>query len=146
MTEPSGDLLPLYDSSRGFDSVMRGYDRNQVDREISRLDDDLRLMAAERDSAAARSADLAAQLASVTAQVESLRRQLVAASEPVTADNIDERVSERLRVATADVDAYEELDDTPPLTPESLIADSDGGSPVSQDDRIEYYRDDDFMS
>ena len=61
-SEPTNELLPLYDSSRGFDTAMRGYDREQVDREIARLDDDLRVTAAERDSAAARSADLAAQL------------------------------------------------------------------------------------
>ncbi len=78
---PTSELLPLYESSRGFDTAMRGYDRDQVDREINRLDDDLRVTAAERDAAAARSADLAAQLASVHAQLESLRRQLRAATE-----------------------------------------------------------------
>src|SRR5919108_2681128 len=103
MTEPPGaDLLPLYETSRGFDSAMRGYDREQVDREIGRLDDDLRVTAAERDAAAARSADLAAQLASAQAQIESLRRQLRAATETVTADNVDEHVKQILNSAKAD--------------------------------------------
>lgn len=102
MTEHNSDLLPLYDSSRGFDTAMRGYDRAQVDREVGRLDDDVRVTAAERDSAAARSADLAAQLASTQAQIESLRRQLRAASETVTADNVDERVTQILQTAAAD--------------------------------------------
>jgi cell division septum initiation protein DivIVA len=102
MSEPTSDLLPLYESSRGFDTAMRGYDREQVDREVSRLDDDLRVTAAERDSAAARSADLAAQLASAQAQAESLRRQLRAASEGVTVENVDERVKGIFNAARTD--------------------------------------------
>jgi cell division septum initiation protein DivIVA len=102
MTEHNSDLLPLYEASRGFDTSMRGYDRAQVDREIGRLDDDLRVTAAERDSAAARSADLAAQLASAQAQAESLRRQLRAATETVTAENVEEHVKQILQTAKAD--------------------------------------------
>jgi hypothetical protein len=30
--QPTSDLLPLYEASRGFDAAMRGYDRAQVDR------------------------------------------------------------------------------------------------------------------
>ena len=62
-------------------------------RYLGRLDDDLRRPRAERDAAAARSADLAAQLASAQAQVESLRRQLRAATEKVTTENVDEHVN-----------------------------------------------------
>jgi cell division septum initiation protein DivIVA len=102
MSEPTQDLLPLYEASRGFDTAMRGYDRAQVDREINRLDDDVRVTAAERDAAAARSADLAAQLASAQAQGESLRRQLRAATEAVTTDNVDEHVKQILQAAKAD--------------------------------------------
>src|SRR4051794_861282 len=99
MSEPRPELLPLYESSRGFDSAMRGYDREQVDREISRLDDDLRVPAAERDSAASRSADLAAQLANAQAQLESMRRQLSAATESITADNVDDHIRQILESA-----------------------------------------------
>jgi hypothetical protein len=102
MSESQTDLIPLYESSRGFDSAMRGYDREQVDREVSRLDDEVRVTAAERDAAANRSADLAAQLASVHAQGESLRRQLSAAVETVTPDNVDERVRAILSAAKVD--------------------------------------------
>src|SRR6476659_2819669 len=101
-SEPTHDLLPLYEASRGFDTAMRGYDRVQVDREIGRLDDDIRVTAAERDQAAARSADLAAQLASAQAQIESLRRQLRAASEAVTSDNVDGHVKQILQSAKAE--------------------------------------------
>ncbi|WP_375489198.1 hypothetical protein [uncultured Jatrophihabitans sp.] len=96
------DLLPLYESSRGFDTAMRGYDREQVDREVSRLDDEVRVTVAERDAAANRSADLAAQLASAHAQVESMRRQLRTATEAVTPENVDERVRAILTAAKAD--------------------------------------------
>lgn len=102
MSDSPTDLLPLYESSRGFDTAMRGYDREQVDREVSRLDDDVRATAAERDAAANRSADLAAQLASAHAQGESLRRQLLAATETVTPDNVDDRVRGILSSAKAD--------------------------------------------
>lgn len=102
MSELNSDLLPLYESSRGFDTAMRGYDREQVDREVSRLDDDLRVTAAERDSAAGRSADLAAQLASTHAQAESLRRHLQAATATVTTENVDDRVRSILNAAKAD--------------------------------------------
>jgi cell division septum initiation protein DivIVA len=101
-SEPTSDLLPLYAPSRGFDTVMRGYDKPQVDREIGRLDDDVRITTAERDAAAARSADLAAQLASAQAQIESLRRQLRAASEAITADNVDGHVKQILQAAKAE--------------------------------------------
>jgi cell division septum initiation protein DivIVA len=102
MSESPTDLLPLYESSRGFDTAMRGYDREQVDREVSRLDDEVRITAAERDTAANRSADLAAQLASAHAQAESLRRQLHTATETVTPENVDERVRAILTAAKAD--------------------------------------------
>jgi chromosome segregation ATPase len=81
---------------------MRGYDREQVDREISRLDDDLRVTAAEREAAAARSADLAAQLASAQAQIELLHRQLRAASDTLTVDNAGEHVKQIIASAQAD--------------------------------------------
>lgn len=102
MSDSMSDLLPLYESSRGFDTAMRGYDREQVDREVSRLDDDVRITTAERDAAAARTADLAAQLASMHAQVESLRRQLRTATDSVNVDNVDERVKHIFNAARSD--------------------------------------------
>jgi cell division septum initiation protein DivIVA len=97
------DVLPiLADAHRGFDAAIRGYDRAQVDEHLNNMDEELRAAARERDSIAARSADLAAQLASTQAQVESLRRQLRAATEGVTADNVDERVRQMLDAARAE--------------------------------------------
>jgi DivIVA domain-containing protein len=102
-SENPTDVLPmLTDANPGFPVAMRGYDRNQVDQFLGRMDEDLRATISERDAAAARSADLAAQLASAQAQIESLRRQLRTANEAVTADNIDERVRARLEAANAD--------------------------------------------
>ena len=51
-TSSNTDVLPmLTDANPGFDSVMRGYDRAQVDSYLARLDADLRAAALERDTA-----------------------------------------------------------------------------------------------
>src|SRR4051812_46422330 len=95
--EPT-DVLPILNNDdRGFDPAIRGYDRVQVDEFVARLDADLHATRAERDSIAVRSADIAAQLASAHAQVESLRRQLRAATEQVTRENVDEHVAAALK-------------------------------------------------
>lgn len=116
-TEPT-DVLPiLSESSRGFDPAIRGYDRAQVDHFLAALEDDVRVAIRERDAANARGADVAAQLASAQAQIESLRRQLRAATESVTQDNVDARVRQLLETAQADAaltraaaDAYAEAE------------------------------------
>lgn len=99
------ELLPILSDERGFDVAMRGYDRAQVDHYLGQLDDEIRSLTTERDNTAARSADLAAQLASANAQIESLRRQLHAATETVTADNVDPRVRQILENAAAEAAA-----------------------------------------
>lgn len=88
-------------AGRGFDAVMRGYDRAQVDHYLDELDEQQKSIAADRDMALSRSADLAAQLASTQAQIESLRRQLEAAA-PTTPANIDERVAATLNRAAGE--------------------------------------------
>ena len=116
-TEPT-DVLPiLSESSRGFDPAIRGYDRAQVDHFLAALEDDVRAAVRERDAANARGADIAAQLASAQAQIESLRRQLRAATESVTPENVDERVRQMLDTARGDAarvraeaDAYAEAE------------------------------------
>jgi cell division septum initiation protein DivIVA len=97
------DVLPiLTDAHRGFDAAIRGYDRAQVDQFFSDMDEELRAAVANRDAIAGRSADLAAQLASAQAQIESLRRQLRKASETVTAETVDKRVSALLGAANTE--------------------------------------------
>ena len=110
-SDPSSDVLPmLTDGYRGFAQVLRGYDRAQVDTYLAQLEDDLKAVAAERDGAQARSADLAAQLASVQAHLESLRRQLHAATEAITTENVDERVRQQLEAAQAEATRAKHLD------------------------------------
>lgn len=100
--EPT-DVLPILNNDdRGFDPAIRGYDRVQVDSFVARLDADLRIAQQERDSIAGRSADIAAQLANAHAQVESLRRQLTAATEQVTPQNVDVHVANALKTAQAE--------------------------------------------
>jgi cell division septum initiation protein DivIVA len=102
MSNPS-DVLPLLAAGdRGFDQALRGYDRDQVNRYVTRSEDDLRLAVSQRDSALSRSADLAAQLAAANAQVESLRRQLRVANQTVTPDNVDTRIRHLVEAAQAD--------------------------------------------
>jgi cell division septum initiation protein DivIVA len=102
MTNPSDVLPVLAAAERGFDPALRGYDRDQVDRYVTRSEDDLRLAMVQRDSALSRSADLAAQLAAANAQLESVRRQLRVANEAVTPDNVDTRVRHLVEAAQAD--------------------------------------------
>ena len=98
--EHSSDVLPiLSDAHHGFDPALRGYDRAQVDQYLSQLEDEVRSAVADRDRAATRTADLAAQLASAQAQIESLRRQLRAAAETVTPENVDVRVRQAMESA-----------------------------------------------
>jgi DivIVA domain-containing protein len=97
--EPT-DVLPILNNDdRGFDPAIRGYDRAQVDAFLIKLDADLRATQEDRDMIAGRSADIAAQLANAHAQAESLRRQLRAATEQVTPQNVDQHVAAALKTA-----------------------------------------------
>jgi cell division septum initiation protein DivIVA len=99
---PTDAFAILAGSTRGFDVGMRGYDRRQVDDHIGALEDELRASVGERDAAIARSSDLAAQYASGQAQIESLRRQLRAATDPLTEDTVDARVRTIIEAANSD--------------------------------------------
>ncbi len=95
-----GGLLPMLDDPRRrFDTVMRGYDRHQVDQYVGKLEDDNRLLATGRSENSTRVSDLAAQLASAQAEIESLRRRVAAAVETIDPDNVDARVQEVVALA-----------------------------------------------
>src|SRR6266576_3533271 len=108
----SADLLPILDE-RGFDTAMRGYDKRQVDHYLIKIEDELRDASTDRDIAAARNSELSNQLTSHQAQIDSLRRQLRAATDPVTEDNVDVAVralmqdaKRKARQVHADADVY----------------------------------------
>ena len=95
-----GGLLPMLDDPRRrFDTVMRGYERHQVDAYVAKLEDDNRLLAAGRTDSSTRVSDLAAQLASAQAEIESLRRRVAAAGDTIDPDNVDSRVQEVVALA-----------------------------------------------
>ncbi|MHA3701397.1 DivIVA domain-containing protein [Jatrophihabitans sp. YIM 134969] len=95
-----GGLLPMLDDPRRrFDTVMRGYDRHQVDVYVAKLEDDNRSLATGRSENSTRVSDLAAQLASAQAEIESLRRRVAAAVETIDPDNVDSRVQEVVALA-----------------------------------------------
>ena len=102
--DQNSDVLPiLSDAVPSFAQAMRGYDRAQVDSYVAQLDVDLRQALAERDAIAARSRPISPRSsASAQAQIESLRRQLRAATERITADNVEEHVAQILKGAQAD--------------------------------------------
>src|SRR6185437_11313921 len=91
----SPDTLPIF-AERGFDTAMRGYDRRQVDLYVAQLEDELQATVAAREAAVAQ---LTAQLANSNAQLDSLRRQLQAAAEPATEENVEPRVRKILESA-----------------------------------------------
>ena len=90
------DTLPIF-AERGFDTAMRGYDRRQVDLYVAPARRRTASRRRRRDAAVA--APLTAQLASANAQLDSLRRQLQAAAEPVTEENVEPRVRKILESA-----------------------------------------------
>lgn len=95
-----GGLMPMLDDPRRrFDTVMRGYDRHQVDTYVGKLEDDNRLLATGRSENSTRVSDLAAQLASAQAEIESLRRRVAAAVETIDPENVDSRVQEVVALA-----------------------------------------------
>jgi hypothetical protein len=57
--EQQTELLPLLEGASTFDVVLRGYDRHQVHEHVERLEADLRIAVAERDTVAARLTELA---------------------------------------------------------------------------------------
>jgi DivIVA domain-containing protein len=91
------DLLPL---GSAFDVVRRGYDREQVDEHLDRLDADLRILAADRDAAVARAAELAKQIENQRVQIVAHQRELGRlASAPTSMEGMSERLQRMLRLA-----------------------------------------------
>ncbi|PRZ43419.1 DivIVA protein [Antricoccus suffuscus] len=92
------DLIPLGAPPIGFDVVMRGYDRNQVQDAIGRLEDDLRTVVSERDQAISRANDLHVQLEQASSDVTTLNSKLRNAQAP-TFESMGERIASMLRLA-----------------------------------------------
>ncbi|MCF8611109.1 hypothetical protein L5G28_13230 [Gordonia sp. HY285] len=84
-----------------FPIVMRGYDRDHVTDHIRRLDAELQMMAADRDSAHASADDLHERLEQARAQMHGLQREVDTLSvPPTTVAGMSDRVSRMLQLAT----------------------------------------------
>ncbi|GAA4660203.1 hypothetical protein [Gordonia humi] len=101
-----------------FPIVMRGYDRDQVTDHIRRLDAELQMMTADRDSAHASADELHDRLERTRAQVHDLQREVDTLSvPPTTVAGMSERVSRMLQLATDEAaelraNARDEADET----------------------------------
>jgi DNA repair exonuclease SbcCD ATPase subunit len=84
-----------------FATVMRGYDRDQVNDFFRRFDAEMRVIAADRDAATANARELAENLQFAREEIEELRREVNKLSvPPTTVQGMSERVSSMLRLAS----------------------------------------------
>jgi chromosome segregation ATPase len=84
-----------------FATVMRGYDRDQVNDFFRRFDAEMRVIAADRDAATANARELADNLEMARDEIEALRREVNKLSvPPTTVQGMSERVSSMLRLAS----------------------------------------------
>lgn len=91
------ELVPM---GSAFDVVRRGYDRSQVDEHLERVDADLRILAADRDSAVARAAELARQVDNQRLQIQNMQADLDKSTAPPTSvEGLSERLARMLRLA-----------------------------------------------
>jgi DivIVA domain-containing protein len=96
------EIIPL---GAGFDVVRRGYDRGQVDEHLERLDADLGILIADRDTAVSQTGQLTRKLEGTHAEVENLKAQVNRLSVPPTnMDSLSERLQRMLRLAQDEAD------------------------------------------
>ena len=102
MQDTAVDLLPL---KIDFDTVLRGYDRDQVQYYVQAAERDTQLLAADRDAALSQAEDLARQLESARAANRELRNTIDRISRtPIDPAALSERVRRMVELATAEAD------------------------------------------
>jgi hypothetical protein len=83
-----------------FELARRGYDREQVDEHLKRMDAELRVTAADRDAVATQVADLGVQLEGARGEIEALRAQMDSLISGLdTTDGLSDRMRRMLRLA-----------------------------------------------
>lgn len=84
-----------------FDTVRRGFDRDQVTDRLQRMDAELRVLAADRDAANANANELATHLTAAREEINNLRSEVDRLSvPPTTAQGMSERLSRMLQLAS----------------------------------------------
>jgi cell division septum initiation protein DivIVA len=92
-----GELVPL---RTDFDVVMRGYQRGQVGKYVRAVEEELRLLTADRDANAALADSLTAEIEQLRAQNIALTRQLDQMSRrPFTPDSLPPRLRRMVEIA-----------------------------------------------
>jgi V/A-type H+-transporting ATPase subunit G/H len=87
-----------------FDVVIRGYNTRQVNERVTRLEFDLRAATRERDLARAGNAELAKRLGAAEEELTTLRERVrKLADEPVTGENVNERVRMMMDLAAEEI-------------------------------------------
>jgi chromosome segregation ATPase len=100
------DEAPGQDARRPnhFDVVLRGYNTRQVNERVTRLEFDLRTATRERDLARAGNAELAKRLGAAEQELITLRERVrKLADEPVTSENVNERVRMMMDLAAEEI-------------------------------------------
>src|ERR1700712_3733527 len=83
-----------------FEFVRRGYSPEQVNEYLDRLEYDLRILTADRDSANHRLAELTAQFQAAQSESDELRNQLDRTLlAPVSMSGLSERIQRMIRLA-----------------------------------------------
>jgi len=84
----------------GFEVVRRGYDQEQVEAHLRRLDAEMRILTTDRDAAVDQSAQLTRELDDSRARAERLRAQVRTLVSPQqSVQGMSERMRSMLRVA-----------------------------------------------
>ena len=96
------ELVPLHTD---FDVVWRGCDRGQVAAYVERVEEELRLLAADRDAATRRADALAARLEAARAEIQELTEKLDrAARTPADPAALTDRLRRMVELAHAEAD------------------------------------------
>ncbi|HVV20729.1 MAG TPA: cellulose-binding protein [Pseudonocardiaceae bacterium] len=101
-TETAVELVPL---KIDFDTVFRGYDRDQVQHYVHATERDTRLLIADRDAALSQAEDLARELGSARATIRRLQATVDQFSRtPPDPGALPERLRRMVELATAEAD------------------------------------------
>jgi chromosome segregation ATPase len=91
------ELVPL---KPGFDVVWHGFDRAQVKQYLEDLEDEIKLISADRNAALSQVADLTEQLRSAHARITELGKQVTELVElPKNPDDLDDRCKRMVQLA-----------------------------------------------
>jgi chromosome segregation ATPase len=91
------ELVPL---KPGFDVVWHGFDRAQVKQYLEDLEDEIKLISADRNAALSQVADLTEQLRSAHSRVTELNKQVTELVElPKNPDDLDDRCKRMVQLA-----------------------------------------------